>query len=43
MILNVENLSNASLLDAKIAKQTEYGQCVESCLDRKWVDIVNNS
>ena len=43
VILNVENISNASLLDVKIAKQTEYGQCVESCLDRKRVDIVNNS
>ena len=37
VILNVENISNASLLDVKIAKQTEYGQCVESCLDRKRV------
>ncbi len=37
VILNVENISNASLLDAKIAKQTEYGQRVESCLDRKRV------
>jgi hypothetical protein len=37
VILNVENISNASLLDTKIAKQTEYGQRVESCLDRKRV------
>ena len=37
VILNVENISNASLLDAKIAKLTEYGQRVESCLDRKRV------
>ena len=37
MILNVENLSNSSLLDAKIATHTEYSQRVESCLDRKRV------
>lgn len=37
VILNVENLSNASLLDAKIATHTEYSQRVESCLDRKRV------
>ena len=37
VILNVENLSNASLLDTKIATHTEYSQRVESCLDRKRV------
>lgn len=37
VILNVENLSNASLLDAKIATHTEYSQRIESCLDRKRV------
>ena len=37
MIWNVENLSNASLPDAKIATHTEYSQRVESCLDRKRV------
>lgn len=37
VVLNVKSISNASLLDAKIAKQTEYGQRVESCLDRKRV------
>lgn len=37
VVLNVKSISNAGLLDAKIAKQTEYGQRVESCLDRKRV------
>lgn len=33
----IRNISNASLLDAKIAKHTEYSQRVESCLDQKRV------
>lgn len=37
VILNIENISTASLLDAKIAKHTEYGQRVERCLDQKRV------
>lgn len=35
VIMNIGNISDAGLLDAKIAKQTEYSQRVESCLDRK--------
>lgn len=35
VILNVENLANASLLDMKTQQQAEYGKRVESCLDRK--------
>ncbi len=37
VILNMKNLSNASLLNAKIATHTEYSQRVENCLDRKRV------
>lgn len=33
----IRNISNASLLDAKIAKHTEYSQRVESWLDQKRV------
>lgn len=35
VILNVENLANASLLDMKTQQQAEYGKRVESCLDQK--------
>lgn len=37
VILNIADISTASLLDAKIAKHTEYGQQVEICLDQKRV------
>lgn len=35
VIMNIGNISDAGLLNAKIVKQTEYSQRVESCLDRK--------